>query len=63
VANHVDELRHNVEWVRLCDQGGASLPVEVVHAQSLLAQAQVEDYTLLFNYEIAKSDLEVASGK
>lgn len=63
VANQVQDLKQNLDLVRLRYQGGESLALEVVDAQNMLAQAQVEYYTLLFDYEIAKSDLEVASGK
>lgn len=63
VAKQVDDLKQNLDLVRLRYQGGESLALEVVDAQNLLAQAEVEYYTLLFDYEIAKSDLEVASGK
>jgi outer membrane protein len=63
VAKQVDDLRQNLDLVRLRHQGGESLALEVVDAQNLLAQAEVEYYTLFFDYEIAKSDLEVASGQ
>lgn len=63
VVGQVQDLKQNLELVRLRYQDGESLALEVVDAENQLAQAQVEYYTLLFEYEIAKSDLEVASGK
>lgn len=63
VAGQVQDLKQNLDLVKLRYQDGESLALEVVDAQNLLAQAQVEHSTLLFDYGIAKSDLEVASGK
>jgi outer membrane protein TolC len=63
VNEQVAALQDNLKLATLRYEGGESPALEVVDAQNQLAQAQVDHYTLLFNYEMAKADLEVASGK
>lgn len=63
VTEQVSALEENLRLAKLRYQGGESPALEVVDAQNQLAQAEVDHYALLFNYEMAKADLEVASGR
>lgn len=63
VNEQVAALRDNLTIATLRYEGGESPAIEVVDAQNQLAQSEVDQYTLLFNYEMAKADLEVASGR
>lgn len=63
VAGQVRDLKQNLDLVTLRYENGESPALEVVDAQNLLAQSQVEYYTLLFDYKTAQTDLEVASGR
>jgi outer membrane protein len=47
---------------RLRQEGGEGAALHVVIAQTQLAQARTNYYTVLANYWIAKTDLEIASG-
>lgn len=59
----VSSSRENVKLSRLRYEGGEGPALEVVVAQSQLAQAQTNYYTALANYAAARVELEVASGK
>lgn len=63
VNDQVAAEKDDLKLSQLRYEGGEGLALEVVTAQNLLVQAEVSYYTLLFNYEMAKADLEVASGK
>ena len=59
----VKSSRDNVKLSRLRYEGGEGPALEVVAAQSQLAQAQTNYYTALANYAASRVELEVASGK
>jgi outer membrane protein len=53
----------NLKLARIRYEGGEGPALEVVAAQTQLAQARTNYYTALANYAAARVDLEVASGK
>lgn len=59
----VKTSRDNVKLSRVRYEGGEGPALEVVAAQSQLAQAQTNYYTALANYAASRAELEVASGK
>ncbi|MEO8100384.1 MAG: TolC family protein [Acidobacteriota bacterium] len=53
----------NLRLARVRYQGGEGLALEVVAAQTQLAQARANQYTAKANYSNARADLEVAAGR
>lgn len=64
VTEHQVELaKSNLNLSRLRFEGGEGTALDVVSAQSLLVQAQIDFYTTRANYLNAQSALKVASGQ
>ena len=53
----------NLRLSRVRYQGGEGLALDVVAAQTQLAQARANQYTAKANYSNARADLEVAAGR
>ena len=61
-----EQVRLSTENLRLSRvryQGGEGLALDVVSAQTQLAQARANQYTAMANYANARADLEVAAGR
>ena len=61
-----DQVRLSTENLRLARiryQGGEGLALDVVSAQTQLAQARANQFTAMANYANARAYLEVAAGK
>ena len=63
VLDEISRAEDDLRLSRIRYEGGEGSALDVVTAQSQLAQARSNHYTALANYLNARADLEVASGQ